>query len=118
MTDTNSLDLTKIKMVLTDIDGVMTDGGMYYSARGDVFKKFNVKDGIGLVMLQAMGLKVGIVTTENCDTVKHRAARLRSMNYLWRSPVRIKCSISLSKNMAMNQIRLLLWVMKLMIFVC
>ena len=40
--------LKKIKIVLTDVDGVLTDGGMYYSANGDVMKKFHARDGMGI----------------------------------------------------------------------
>ena len=41
----------KIKMVLTDVDGVLTDGGMYYSEEGEIMKKFNTRDGMGVELL-------------------------------------------------------------------
>lgn len=43
------------KLVITDIDGVWTDGGMYYTAEGDVMKRFSVKDGWGIVLLREIG---------------------------------------------------------------
>ena len=41
------MDLTKIKLVITDVDGVLTDGGLYYTAEGEVMKRFHVHDGLG-----------------------------------------------------------------------
>ncbi len=65
-----------IRLFLTDVDGTLTDGGMYYSAAGDVMKKFNTRDGMGLQLLQRTGVKVGIITSETTDIVKARAAKL------------------------------------------
>ena len=42
----------KIKLVLTDVDGVLTDGGMYYTAQGDIMKKFFARDGMGVTLLK------------------------------------------------------------------
>jgi len=44
--------MSNIKLFLTDVDGTLTDGGMYYTASGDVMKKFNARDGMGLQLLQ------------------------------------------------------------------
>ena len=63
----------KIKLFLTDVDGTLTDGGMYYTAEGDVMKKFNARDGMGLQLLQKEGIKVGIITSENTELVNKRA---------------------------------------------
>ncbi len=54
----------------------MTDGGIYYSGRGEQFKKFNTKDGYGIVKVQRMGLKVGIITGRMSAIVKVRAKEL------------------------------------------
>ena len=67
---------TKIKLLLTDVDGVMTNGGMYYTADGDVMKKFHVHDGMGLQLLQQTGVKVGIITSENNQIVQKRFEKL------------------------------------------
>lgn len=56
--------LRKIKIVLTDVDGVLTDGGMYYTEEGLVMKKFNVKDGMGSLLLSKAGYKTGIISTD------------------------------------------------------
>lgn len=70
-----------IKLFITDVDGTLTDSGMYYSENGDELKKFNTRDGMGLQLLQKKGIKVGIVTSENTQMVERRAAKLK-VNYL------------------------------------
>lgn len=65
-----------IKLFLTDIDGTLTDGGMYYSENGDELKKFNTRDGMGLKLLQEKGIKVGIITSENRYLNTRRAEKL------------------------------------------
>ena len=62
--------LKKIKIVLTDVDGVLTDGGMYYSANGDVMKKFHARDGMGISLLKKNGIPTIIVTKEKTQMVK------------------------------------------------
>ena len=69
--------LKKIKMLATDVDGVLTDSGMYYSENGDELKKFNTRDGMGLVLLRKAGFKVAIVTSEDTKIVERRAAKLK-----------------------------------------
>lgn len=73
----SKLDYSKIKLFLTDIDGTLTDGGMYYTENGDELKKFNTRDGMGLQLLQKRGIKVGIVTSENTKMAERRAAKLK-----------------------------------------
>mgnify|MGYP000845670770 FL=1 len=73
---------TKIKLFLCDVDGVMTDGGMYYSELGDELKKFNVSDGMGLKLIQKQGIKVGIITSENTKIVERRFEKLK-LDYLY-----------------------------------
>ena len=65
-----------IKLFLTDVDGTLTDGGMYYGSDGTEFKKFNTRDGMGLQLLQRTGVKVGIVTSENTPINVNRARKL------------------------------------------
>ncbi len=65
-----------IKLFLTDVDGVLTDAGMYYSEKGDELKKFNTLDGMGLQLLMKTGIKTGIVTGENTELVKWRRQKL------------------------------------------
>lgn len=72
----------KIKLFLTDVDGVLTDAGMYYTESGDEFKKFNTHDGMGLKLIREAGVKTGIITTENTKMVERRAAKLK-VDYLY-----------------------------------
>lgn len=65
-----------IKLFLTDVDGTLTDGGMYYTSEGEVMKRFNARDGMGLRLIQRSGVKVGIATSENTGIVRSRAAKL------------------------------------------
>lgn len=67
----------KIKVVLTDVDGVLTDGGMYYSADGDIMKKFHVLDGMGVTMLRKNGIPTIIVTKEKNNIVKQWADKMK-----------------------------------------
>ena len=72
----------QIKLFLTDVDGVLTDAGMYYSENGDELKKFNTKDGMGLRLLQQAGIKTGFITTETTKIVTNRARKL-NIDYLY-----------------------------------
>ena len=71
-----------IKLLLTDVDGCLTDGGMYYTAAGDVMKRFCVYDGMGIVLLRKAGIACGILTSENSPIVKARAEKLK-LDYLY-----------------------------------
>ena len=67
----------RIRLVLTDCDGVLTDGGVYYSERGEEMKRFNIRDGMGVVRLREHGIATGIITGETSPSVRTRAAKLR-----------------------------------------
>lgn len=67
----------QIKLFLCDVDGTLTDGGMYYSESGDELKKFNTRDGMGLQLLREAGIKTGIITSENTKMVENRAKKLK-----------------------------------------
>ena len=60
----------KIKLLLTDVDGVLTDGGRYYSKDGEILKKFHVRDGMGINILLRNKIKTIIITKENSKIVK------------------------------------------------
>lgn len=70
----------EIKLFLTDIDGVWTDGGMYYDNKGNEFKKFNTSDSAGVLFCKLLGIEVGIITGENSLAVKKRAEKLQIKN--------------------------------------
>lgn len=66
----------KIKLVVTDVDGVLTDGGRYYSEKGEILKKFHVRDGMGVNLLLRNGIKTAILTKENSKIVKKWATSM------------------------------------------
>jgi N-acylneuraminate cytidylyltransferase len=68
---------SRIRLVASDVDGVMTDAGMYYSEAGDELKKFNTRDGKGFELLQRAGIKTAIITSESTRMVERRAAKLK-----------------------------------------
>jgi len=74
--------ISKIKVVLTDVDGVLTDGGLYYNEQGLAMKKFNVKDGLGSTLLRKNGYIIGIITSDNTPLILSRGKRL-NMDYVY-----------------------------------
>ncbi|WP_278990393.1 N-acylneuraminate cytidylyltransferase [Segatella bryantii] len=73
----NLSNLPDIKLFLSDCDGCLTDGGMYYSEKGDELKKFNTRDGMGFSILKERGILTGIVTSENVKLNERRADKLK-----------------------------------------
>ena len=68
--------LKRIRLFATDVDGVLTDAGMYYSESGDEMKKFNTRDGMGIKLLQRAGIITAIVTQERTKLVAWRGEKL------------------------------------------
>lgn len=71
-----------IKLFLSDVDGTLTDAGMYYGENGEEFKKFNTHDGKGFELLRKAEIKTGIITSENTKIVANRAKKLK-VDYLY-----------------------------------
>ena len=71
-----------IQLFLSDVDGVLTDAGMYYTEEGDEFKKFNTRDGKGFELLRNANIKTGMITSENTKIVERRAQKLK-IDYLY-----------------------------------
>ncbi|RMD49182.1 MAG: HAD-IIIA family hydrolase [Ignavibacteria bacterium] len=69
--------LSNIKLLASDVDGVLTDGGLYYSESGLTFKKFNVKDGMAVRLLKEKGVYSALISTDSSDIPKMRAERLK-----------------------------------------
>ena len=68
----------KIKLLLTDCDGVLTDAGIYYGENGEVLKKFNIRDGMGVERLRKLAnIETGIITGELSPSVAKRAEKLK-----------------------------------------
>ncbi len=71
------VDFSKVKLVLSDVDGVLTDAGMYYSENGDELKKFSTYDGMAFRLFKERGLKVGIITSEDRELNRRRATKMQ-----------------------------------------
>lgn len=90
------------KLILTDIDGVWTDGGMYYDQTGNEWKKFHTYDSAGVLFAHKAGIPVGIITGEETAIVQRRVDKLK-VDYLFQG-VRDKLSVaeSLCRNMQIS----------------
>lgn len=72
----------EIKIVFSDVDGCLTDAGMYYSENGEELKKFSTYDGMAVELLKNKGIRTGIITGEKTELVKRRAEKIKC-NYLY-----------------------------------
>ncbi len=108
MIDENlSLKALKIKLLLTDCDGVLTDGGVYYGETGEVLKKFNIRDGMGVERLKNLvGIETGIITGELSKSVKKRAAKLNisELHLGIKDKSTLLLEILLRKNLSSDQV--------------
>lgn len=90
--------MKEIKLFLTDIDGVWTDGGMYYTNEGDFLKKFNTSDSAGILFCRLQNIETGIITGENTDIVKKRADKLKIEHVF----LGIKNKVQIAKKLCQN----------------
>lgn len=68
----------KIKLAIADVDGVLTDTGVYYSTKGEELKRYSIRDGMGIERLRTLvDVETGIITRENTDIVRSRANKLK-----------------------------------------
>ncbi len=95
--------LKNIKLFLTDVDGCMTDGGMYYAESGDEFKRFCVYDGMGIVLLRKAGIPCGILTSENTAIGLKRGQKL-GLEYIYTGVGRVCNGMKMTKLDAANEI--------------
>jgi len=65
--------LKRVRLLTLDVDGVLTDGGLYLDDRGHQLRKFNVKDGMGMQRALAAGVEVALITASDTDAIRHRA---------------------------------------------
>jgi len=68
--------LDDIRLVITDVDGVLTDGGIYYDATGECLKRFHVRDGLGIRMLEECGIRVAVLSGRDSPTLRKRVSDL------------------------------------------
>jgi len=65
----------KVRLVVFDVDGTLTDGGMYYGSDGELMKRFSVKDGMGITLLHQAGIQTAFVTAESSSIALRRAEK-------------------------------------------
>jgi YrbI family 3-deoxy-D-manno-octulosonate 8-phosphate phosphatase len=75
--------LAAIKLLILDVDGVMTDAGMYYTESGDQMKKYNAKDGMAIMKAQEAGLKIGIISSAFTDQMVMKRAELLKISHVY-----------------------------------
>ena len=97
-----------IKLFLSDVDGTLTDAGMYYGENGEEFKKFNTHDGKGFELLRKAGIRTGIITSENTKIVENRAKKLK-VDYLYqglehKGKLDIAKEICLKENISLDEV--------------
>lgn len=68
--------LRRVRLVITDVDGVLTDGGLYYGPDGESLKRFCAQDGLGMVLLQKAGIRVAVLSGRDCPALRRRLADL------------------------------------------
>lgn len=98
--------MKEIKLFITDIDGVWTDGGMYYDETGSELKKFNTADSAGVVFLRLLNIQVAIITGENTKIVKRRAEKLK-IDHLYMgitNKLEIAKQLCASLNISLNEV--------------
>jgi len=96
----------KIKLFICDVDGTLTDGGMYYSQNGDELKKFNTQDGMGFKLLRLAGIKTAIITTENTKIIENRAKKLK-VDYIFQgveNKLKVVKSICIKEGVSLNDV--------------
>lgn len=77
-------DLSKIKLIVVDVDGTLTDGGVYIDSNGIETKKFNIKDGAGILMAENVGIDFMVLTGRRSECVEHRAKELK-IKYIYQN---------------------------------
>jgi N-acylneuraminate cytidylyltransferase len=98
----------KIKVFLSDVDGTLTDSGMYYSNSGEELKKFNTHDGKGFELLKNNNIKVGIITSENTLIVEKRSEKMK-LDYLFQGlehngKLNVALEICKKENISLNEV--------------
>ncbi len=93
---------SKIQYFFTDIDGTLTDGGVYYSSEGEQLKKFSLRDGTGFFLLKKAGIKTGFITTEKSAIVSKRSEKLKVDQYIYGTEHKVESISAFLKDNNLN----------------
>lgn len=94
--------MNNIRLFITDIDGVWTDGGMYYDENGNELKKFNTSDSAGVLFLHLLNIPVAIITSENTEIVRRRAEKLNIDHLFLGIKDKVKCALDLCRRLKVD----------------
>ena len=91
-----------IKLIITDIDGVWTDGGMYLDIHGNEMKKFNTSDSVGVLFLKLLDIPIAIMTGEDTPIVSSRAKKLQIEHVFLGAKDKLKIATNFCKELGFN----------------
>lgn len=91
-----------IKLFITDIDGVWTDGGMYYDKTGNEFKKFNTSDSAGVFLLRVLDIPTAVMTGENIEIVHRRIQKLKIPYYFPGAKNKLQLAEQMCKDLSIH----------------
>lgn len=94
--------LQRIKLLVMDVDGTLTDGKVYYSAEGEAMKRFSIRDGMGIELLRKSGIESAILTSEISKIVESRAKKLKIEYVLLGSRNKKQSLVDLCEKLALN----------------
>ncbi|TCS42580.1 KdsC family phosphatase [Reinekea marinisedimentorum] len=94
--------LSEIALVVFDVDGVLTDGRLYYGSKGEELKVFNVKDGVGLKLLPDNNIQVAVVTAKSSEMVSRRMEDLGVENYFKGVKDKLSVVLELCERLSIN----------------
>lgn len=93
----------RVQLLALDVDGVLTDAGMYYGPDGEMLKKFNTRDAMGLALIRREGLRVALITGEDSPIVRSRAAKLRIDDVFCGAADKLACLDSLLARLGLGR---------------
>lgn len=92
----------KIKLLILDVDGVLTDNRLYYGDQGEAYKTFHTRDGHGMVLLQKSGIEIGIITGRSSKIVSQRMADLKVKHVFQGVPDKLPTFLKLVKDLQLD----------------
>ena len=99
--------LSLIKLVVTDVDGVLTDGNLYIDSKGNETKRFNVKDGLGIKLLQEANIKIAVISGGKSESTIQRLKKLKIKYYFFEAKNKLKVLQDLKKELDLKDFEVL-----------
>ena len=99
--------LSLIKLVVTDVDGVLTDGNLYIDSKGNETKRFNVKDGLGIKLLQEANIKIAVISGGKSESTIRRLKKLKIKYYFFEAKNKLKVLQDLKKELDLEDFEVL-----------